>query len=214
MSEWTMVQNSAALDLSDRQNRSLSPEADGVKSNVDEESKENVDPNAVFGTLIPDTASLNAVVTTHDSKPSTSDGSRTPLGDLNAADFYADGLSATSVVLVQDEIEDDVHQNGVADDVQKRTLTASAHPDHVVDLEIAEKIPEWAQRSSTVLADDTVENSSDGAASNVAQADIEIWESESAKDENEGDERENICPSIVVEAGETVCVSAFVLQEL
>lgn len=224
MNEWTMTQSSAALDLSDVQDRSLSPDAEHVKVIVDDESKENVDPNAAFGVSASGIVASNTTVTTDDVKPSTSDGSRTPLGDLNAADYYADGLNATSVILVQDDVEHHSHEDGVADDAGKLTpqpmpaakftFDTSPTTDNVAEHEMREGIPAWAQRSSTTLTQMPVGNLLDARESAMVPADIEIWESESAKDENEGEEGENLSSSIVVEAGETVCVSAFVLQEL
>lgn len=224
MNEWTMTQSSAALDLSDVQDRSLSSNVEHVKVVADDESKENVDPNAALGVSAPGIVASNPTVTTVEVKPSSSEGSRTPLGDLNAADYYADGLNATSVVLVQDEVEHHSHEDGVADDAGKLasqsmpaakfTLYASSTTDNVAEHEMKEEVPAWAQRSSTALTQMQVGKLLDARESATVPADIEIWESESAKDENEGEEGENLSSSIVVEAGETVCVSAFVLQEL
>ncbi|KAK4912680.1 hypothetical protein LTR66_017265, partial [Elasticomyces elasticus] len=95
MSEWTMTQSSATLGISDDEDNSTSDKRA-------DKGKENVDPNGMFVLSAPITrsaarAAQNESATMDMSEP------RSPLGNLEAAKFYGEGLDATSVVLVHDD---------------------------------------------------------------------------------------------------------------
>ncbi|KAJ9651086.1 hypothetical protein H2198_009620 [Neophaeococcomyces mojaviensis] len=231
MCEWTMTQSSAALDISDDESKLFSFSA----STKDDRGKENVDPNEMFVTSAPVTraAAAAALVRAEETKDDKEVGEpRTPLGDLNAADYYGEGLNATSVVLVHDDevpAEDDAAQeDSVATELADENTPASVAEAYITEASVpvqqedeaqmpAEDIPEWAQRATPVQTSQDVapslmpiyEASTDAAS-------IEIWESESAKDENENENGEENTQSntIVVGEGEIISLSAFALQEL
>lgn len=117
------------------------------------------------------------------------DEPRTPLGNLNAADYYPEGLDASSVVLVQDDIaepENASPNQGVADALkpseftfEPEAVTTSAGFSDAVDLS------SLLASSKPTLNFHTSELSSGRSEDAIEPADIEIWESESAKDEKE-----------------------------
>ncbi|KAK5941025.1 hypothetical protein PMZ80_006302 [Knufia obscura] len=233
MSEWTMTQSSAALEISDDEGKAKSFDGTVEKAEI---GKENIDPNEMFVTSAPVTragVAAAALARAEEKKDSIKpEEPRTPLGDLNAAEFYGEGLDATSVVLVHDDVpqetsadfeategdakidvqEDQPSEPAVAPAIQDFTFEARHEPqaDEQVEMPVQE-IPEWAKKSSLALTSDALqgEPSEPGAES----ADIEIWESESAKDENE--QHENQHPHhVIVGEGQTISLSGGCLQEL
>jgi len=97
MNEWTMTQSATILDISDDESK-MNEKAD--------RGKENVDPNEVSMSVTRSMATARSVVTKASRKDIMTDEARSPLGDLNPADYFAEGLDATSVVLVQDDVEE------------------------------------------------------------------------------------------------------------
>jgi hypothetical protein len=95
INEWTMTQSACTLDISDDESKTATRE---------ERGKENIPPNEL-GTM-----ALAAPITIAPIQPATSrkdmmpDEPRTPLGDLNPSEYYAEGCDATSVVLVAEEV--------------------------------------------------------------------------------------------------------------
>lgn len=229
MSEWTMTQSSAALEISDDEDKGSCCE-DHEKS---DKGKENIDPNEMFVTT---GASTRATATTTptetaDQKESKAVEPRTPLGDLYAADFYAEGLDATSVVLVHDDSREDTT---TLEEAQEQTETAEPvtatpmpvandftfeapvqHQDEAEQDLINEPIPEWAQQAARNAEDHEQQDDVLVYCDDTAEpADIEIWESESAKDENEYQE-ESSGGRIVVGEGQTISLSTGIyLQEV
>jgi hypothetical protein len=180
VNEWTMTQSATILDISDDESK--------ARDRADR-GKENVPPSDV---LVPSgTASqLSASSKVPSSrKDMMTDEPRTPLGDLNAADYYPEGLDASSVVLVQDDVtgpekESPIDQVVVPEMPSDFTFEAEAvsKPErfsNAVDLSslLASSVPS-ADSYNVGETDDK-----SGAAQELA--DIEIWESESAKDERE-----------------------------
>ena len=215
MSEWTMTQSATILDISDDESKA---------KEANDRGKENIDPS---GLSMPVTRSMaKAAAATTTAAPSISrkdkmtEEVRSPLSDLNPADYFAEGLDATSVVLVHDEPAADNAQTDSA------ALDAAPEPHPVEDLPVdipppsATKVSGFssnlltaAEMSSILLATDTAWDADTivspleqhdqlsspsldlSAAAESASNEIEIWESESAKGDDENgsvkDENEN-----------------------
>ena len=202
MSEWTMTQSATILDISD-------DESKAKESN--DRGKENIDPNELS---MPVTRSMAKAAAATTSTPSISrkdkmtEEVRSPLSDLNPADYFAEGLDATSVVLVHDEPAADTAQDhSAAADTARQPQQAEdasiAVPPPSATKAFSSNIMTAAEMSSILLATDTAWDaatlvSSDHeeqlspsldlpAAVDASGGEIEIWESESAKDEDEND---------------------------
>ena len=183
MNEWTISQSATSLDISDDEGKS--------KEHSDR-GKENIDP---LEPSAPVTRSMAAakVATQELKKDIVVDDARSPLGDLDPVHYYAEGLDATSVVLVQ---EDAVEEEKVAQAqpaVEQSPAVAEAAdfthpapiPDMAIDLDTAdigavilEAQPDW---DAETIIEDKIHDEVDGAYAE----DIDIWESASAQDENE-----------------------------
>ncbi|KIW53885.1 hypothetical protein, variant [Exophiala xenobiotica] len=185
MNEWTMTQTATGLDISDDESKAVS------KSEKLDRGKENVDPNEQSA---PVTRSMAAAAVARQEKDVIAmmdDEPRTPLADLNPAKFYAEGLDATSVVLV--------HDDDAETDIEEETAPAPRDFTFQAPASLTAKVIEDLNtpslgeilRSATpynLEASDAVPiEQSDFAAveNNGSEIGIEIWESESAKDENE-----------------------------
>ncbi|RMD40927.1 hypothetical protein DV735_g4201, partial [Chaetothyriales sp. CBS 134920] len=159
MEEWTLSTSASFLDVSDDESKE--------KEQTDR-GKENIDPNQLKKDqdLLAD--------------------DRNPLTDLNPVDYYAPGLDATSVVLVQDDV---AQAKDAAEEAKDQTVSLDTKPSvpgsddmllaatEDIGAIIAAAAPTWDSpvdqvQSASLLP---VESS----------ADIEIWESQSAKDEDE-----------------------------
>ncbi|KIV87151.1 hypothetical protein, variant [Exophiala sideris] len=216
MNEWTMTQSATGLEISDDESKAAS------KSNKLDRGKENVDPNEQSA---PVTRSMAAAAARNEKDISvmTDDEPRTPLGDLNPVAFYAEGLDATSVVLVQDDdaeaetdIEEDVEVKAASED-----FTFQAPPTSLTAKAIeAFNTPSLSQilSSTTPYVSETgivaMEDQPNAAIDNEdAVTEIEIWESESAKDEQEKVDVEVEVPGTPGSVG-VGDENAFALQEL
>ena len=223
MSEWTMTQSSAALEISDDEGKSKT--SDGTLEKGDR-GKENVDPNEMFVSSAPVTRAVAAAAAAAKDEAKIEEP-RTPLGDLNAAKFYGEGLDATSVVLVHDDVpqetpgeeeapaevqEEQVSAPSVAPALGDFTFEATHEPQADAQTEVPlEEIPEWARRTSLALGSDAQDD--EQSVHDADPADIEIWESESARDENEQHEGEHP-HHVVIGEGQTISLSGGCLQEL
>ena len=217
MSEWTMTQSATILDISDDESKA---------KEANDRGKENIDPNELSMPVTRSMAKAAAATTTAapsiSRKDKMTDEVRSPLSDLNPADYFAEGLDATSVVLVHDE--------PAADNAQTHSIAAETvlEPEHVADTPtevpppsatkvsgFSSNILTAAEMSSILLATDTAWDADTivspleqhdqlsspsldlSAAGESANSEIEIWESESAKgdDDNssvkDGDDGEN-----------------------
>ena len=173
MNEWTISQSATCLDISDDEGKS--------KEHTDR-GKENIDP---LESSAPVTRSMAAAkVATQELKQDIIiDDARSPLGDLNPANFYAEGLDATSVVLVQDDAAEEekktqpqptVEQSPSVAEVSDFTFSAPV-PDMATDLDTAdigavimEAQPDWD--AETIIEDKNYDDL------DVAQVeDIDIW---------------------------------------
>ena len=217
MSEWTMTQSSANLDISDDEGKSKSfcePEVEG-------RGKENVDPNESFETRPPITRSMSRVSQVEpDVNSMNAEDTRTPLASLDAAEFYGEGLNATSVVLVHDDVVEAAKETAEAPIEQQEeptkepeledtfTFVAPVEPqlDDRISLPVID-IPAWAKKQTLQLHAAPSQLDDQDPAIVADNLDIEIWESESAKDENEQQEEECSTGHIVVREGQTICLS-------
>jgi len=225
MSEWTMTQSSAALDISDDEGKAKS--FDGTVESTDR-NKENIDPNEMFVTSAPVTRAAAAAATVRAERKEEIKNvePRTPLGDLNAAEFYGEGLDATSVLLVHDDLpqsisleedasievqEEQTSEPIIAPATEDFSFAARHEPQAETQLEVSlEEIPEWARRTSVTFAPDTQQE--EQSVQGAEPADIEIWESESAKDENEQQEDQHP-HHVIIGEGQTISLSSGCLQE-
>ena len=205
MNEWTMTQSAYGLDISDDESKSTERLDRG---------KENVDPNEISAPVTRSMAAAAASNTKPASRISrksqddmSDDEPRTPLGDLNPSEFYAEGLDATSVVLVHDDVpepeavpqEDAVNES---ESIPTPQFTFSATSSLTAKAIEALDAPSIGQilNSSTLQWDGPDGDSAstvvdlDINAESTSQ-DVEIWESESAKDENEKVEFEILAES-------------------
>ncbi|KEF51491.1 uncharacterized protein A1O9_12408 [Exophiala aquamarina CBS 119918] len=201
MNEWTMTQSAYGLDISDDESKSAERLDRG---------KENVDPNEIS---VPVTRSMAAAAaaaaaTALNTKPisrtsrkgkddMSDDEPRTPLGDLNPSEFYAEGLDATSVVLVHDDAPESeaVHQEDVTQESEPKstqqftfsaTSTLTAKAIEALDAPSIDQILSAPTLEWDGLVDDSASTVVDLDINTEATSqDVEIWESESAKDENE-----------------------------
>ena len=186
-----MTQNAISLEISD----------DEGKTKAEDRGKENVDPEEVNAPITRSMAASLPKAQRITRKDLMTDEPRTPLGDLNAADYYADGLDATSVVLVQDDEVVVPEPEAVKERIVEEAFAAEAAPVAVKESVFTFDAAVTSEKMTTaevgallmacapVLDSETLieePNADDGA--------IEIWESESAKDENE--EKENMSQDV------------------
>jgi hypothetical protein len=219
MNEWTMTQSATGLDISDDESK-LSHK----KASSSDRGKENIDPNEM--STPPMTRAMAAAAARAEEQEGNlkaKEEPRTPLEELNPAEFYAEGLDATSVVLVHDdeEAETDVEDEAQA---SHHDFTFQAPPPVPASLSTSEAVAELEGPSlAQVLSSATPNFYSDKAeapceplatsdnqilADADGDVDFGIWESESAKDENEKVD----CPGSP--SSITGDENAFALQEL
>ena len=181
VNEWTMTQSACILDISDDE---------GKAQERADRGKENIPPSefADIPTVLSGRKSSSAKVTTS-RKDMMTDEPRTPLSDLNPTDYYADGLDATSVVLVSEdaaELEqstsiDNILASESAGDFSLKTQLAD---DSAQDL-IGADISNLLATSAAARVDHAFTSDKADVEKTSELVDIEIWESESAKDEEE-----------------------------
>jgi hypothetical protein len=187
MNDWTISQSAASLDVSDDESKSRE---------LDDRGKENIDPNEIS---VPMTRSMAAAkAASEELKKDLMVDDRKPLGDLNPAAFYAEGLDATSVVLVQDEVHEEQEAEAAAEapapgPIEKADLTFDSSELRPQDTELSTEdigavimtsVPKWEVAADPLPFEPTQDESGLELALQQPE-DIEIWESESAKDENE-----------------------------
>ena len=176
-----MTQSATILDISDDESKAQDRADRG---------KENIPPNDVPAILATTTTQSSTSTKVPSSrKDMMTDEPRTPLGDLNAADYYPEGLDATSVVLVQDDTAEPEKASRVEEALVlemageftfgPETIATTERPSNAVDLS--------SLLTSSTTSLEVQKGDADIATSEaiLESADIEIWESESAKDEKE-----------------------------
>lgn len=163
------------LDISDDE---------GSSSKCDKDNKENIPP--IDGPAA--VASATQVTATTSRRDMMTDEIREPLGNLDAKDFYAEGCDESSCIVVA--AEDSSEQI-----VDKLSSTTTAHesssPPRPRANAVAEAQPGWedviarfAAKTNTPVADADC-----GLETEVSKegAEIQIWESESAKGDDDAD---------------------------
>ena len=186
-----MTQNAISLEISD----------DEGKTKAEDRGKENVDPEEINAPITRSMAASLHKAQRITRKDLMTDEPRTPLGDLNAADYYADGLDATSVVLVQDDEVVVPEPEAVKERIVEEAFTAEAVPDVVkesvftFDAAVNSEKMTTAEVGALLMACAPVLDSKTSIEEpNADDGPIDIWESESAKDESE--EKENMSQDV------------------
>ena len=158
----TIMQHSMPiLDISDDEGR-LSP----ARSNRDE-NKENIAPA--------DASSAYAV----SRRDMMTDEPRSPLGNLTAADYYADGCDANSFVIVPGDQE--ATCSGAA------STPALASTPATTASEASSAQEGWKEILDKLRDDRKVQAEMAKQAMEEGKSEFEVWESESANAENEGE---------------------------
>ena len=170
----------------------------------DDHQKENIPPNGFRGAAVSSiTSTVASTYAAASRKDMMTDEPRTPLGDLNASDYYAEGCDATSVVLVAEDVVEPERQS--VDPMQANLIPESSSSDfnsliHDSTPAVAEQdkpmttsqltdlllsaAPARLDSEAGLFDNTTQDNDQNRDAENVEPADIEIWESGSAKDES------------------------------
>ena len=171
--EWTMTAAAGILDISDEESE--------AKVGA-ERGKENIPPFDVpISTSVSPQTSLNFPTSAKDVM---TDEPRMPLSDLNPANYYAEGCDATSVILVPADSEQDgtldIDDALCNEPPQQFVSIDHGNPEPVEQLSTAELS---ALIAGTAPLVDIATDSNRNADSEPSE--IEIWESESSKDEAE-----------------------------
>ncbi len=144
----------------------------------DDRGKENIPPTdgVVYSSAALVTARVDMMT----------DEARSPLGTLDAKDFYAEGCDASSYIIIPAEKEVDQCNEKVApatecneaSSIQPTTVPEVAHTDGWQEL-----LAQVEQSKND--ANDVINCSTDIQETSSHQPEIEIWESESAKGDND-----------------------------
>jgi hypothetical protein len=166
------------LDISDDENR---------LAERDDRGKENVPP--------PEFISLPTAISQPNRRDAMSDEVRSPLGDLDAREYYAEGCDANSFILVPAE-KDSAFLEKLTHTIPSltTTITAPAAEEETLpsplDITLPPSptpapVPDTDNRLTELMAQiDETKNTYD-ASKEAEKPTIEIWESESAKATNE-----------------------------
>ena len=187
-----MGHSTCTLDISDDESR--------VRAK-DERGKENIPPMdiALSSTSASSETHSAAVAVPITRKDAMTDEPRTPLGDLNPQDFFAEGCDATSFITVPG---DDAEKPATTSSVDNIPATSSKlSQEFTLDMPTASstllrkaELDALTTGAMPVAINDNEEADTDIEAGNYdeedAATDIEIWESGSAKEENDERERE------------------------
>ncbi|RMZ87654.1 hypothetical protein DV736_g5115, partial [Chaetothyriales sp. CBS 134916] len=185
MNEWTLSESASFLDVSDDERKGREQTDHG------KENKENIDPNQVSAPVTRSMAAAKAAA--DDLKKDLMTDDRSPLSDLDPVDYYAPGLDATSVVLVQDEVAEAKETelsnqilNSDAKTSPELTFVATSEMGPATDdILVTEDIGATIAAFAPATWNATVDGHHIHDPPLESGTDIEIWESESAKDENE-----------------------------
>ena len=158
-----LMQHSAqTLDISDDE-RNCSP-ARGDRCN-----KENVAP-----------ADYQTAANLPSRRDMMTEDVRAPLGDLETKDYYAEGCDASSVIIINAEDDDEeVNGKALAEDPSSPTRPR------------ADAVTESQHGWESLLAQMKGKGNTANEPGSDATEEIQIWESESAKDEAEANEDAN-----------------------
>jgi hypothetical protein len=177
MNDWTMSQSATnLLDISDDEGKTERSHSD--------RGKENIDPNEI---PMPVTRSMAAAkAASEDLKKDMMLDDRVPLGDLNPAKFYPEGLDATSVVLIHDDVPEDTVEKCEPTPV-KNAFTFEAEqalPSEVQEVDVRAVLEAAAPKWEAIAAPSVTPDPNEIPRLEPGEQ-LDIWESESAKDENE-----------------------------
>ena len=168
-----MEHSTCTLDISD--------DEAGSPFKGDKDNKENIPPvdgpAAVLDIVTQVTATRRDMMT---------DEPRKPLGDLVAQDFYAAGCDATSVILIPTEDADD----NVNEKSPIVCNVAESSPSRSRANAVAEAAESWnatvaGLNTDTVTAGSEADLAQEEGSSREAATEIQIWESESAKGDDD-----------------------------
>ncbi|KAK3171378.1 hypothetical protein OEA41_003462 [Lepraria neglecta] len=165
-----MEHSTCTLDISDDESAS---------HKGDKDNKENIPP--VDG---PAAIGYSSTQITSTRRDMMTDEPRTPLGDLDAQDFYVDGCNASSVIIVPaDDVADCANEKATAASNVEEPSPPSRSRANV----ITEGRECWKEIVAQLAADTTATNNLtlEQEASKQEAADIQIWESASAKGDDE-----------------------------
>lgn len=168
-----MEHSTCTLDISDDESR--------VATKADRDNKENIPPvdglTASIGGSSQIAASRRDMMT---------DEPRSPLGDLDAKDFYAEGCDTSSIILIAAEDEAQVA------DEKPAVLPEDPEPcspAHMRSNAVTESRQDWKEIIAQVTSNAaTAANAGLGPTddhTNGEAAEIQIWESESAKGDDD-----------------------------
>ena len=161
------------LDISDDESSS---------SKGDKDNKENIPPlddPAVVVLATQVTATRRDIMT---------DETREPLGDLDAKDFYAEGCDSTTCIIVaaEDSSEQTIDKLSTSINTQEPSSSPRPHTNTVTEAQAgwADVVARFAAKTTTTAAD--ADFGSEKEVSKEA-TEIQIWESESAKGDDDAD---------------------------
>ena len=157
-----MEHSTCTLDISDDEGRS--------SSKGDRDNKENIAPADYQNTA-------NFSATRRDMM---TDDVRSPLGDLAAKDFYAAGCDATSVIVIP--VED---AEGTNEKVAIPHIEEPSSPTHSRANAVTEGQQGWETLLAQVAAKTGTADEGLKLIEKIEPAEIQIWESESAKAEED-----------------------------
>lgn len=168
-----VVHRACNLDISDDESIA------GVRADT---GKENIPPSDTLSTGLPEiTTAIPA-----SRKNMMTDEPRTPLGDLEASDFYAEGCDASSYIIIPGESS--IDRSGDKSNIDPEPKEDCSLP----QLHVPELADGWKNLLSQLEASKQPSLSSNLYDSNFlgkvemgSIPTVEIWESESAKDEDE-----------------------------
>ena len=174
-----MEHSTCTLDISD--------DEAGSPLKGDKDNKENIPPSdgpaAVLDIATQVTATRRDMMT---------EEPRKPLGDLIAQDFYAAGCDATSVILIPAEDADDNtnEKSSVVCNVVESTSSRS-RANAVTEAAECWKAIVARLNTDTVAANNEIDLDQEEGVSREAATDIQIWESESAKGDDDAPTEES-----------------------
>lgn len=176
-----MEHSTCTLDISDDESAS---------HKGDKDNKENIPP--VDG---PAAIGYSSTQITSTRRDMMTDEPRTPLGDLDAQDFYEEGCNASSVIIVlADDVADCANKKATAASNVEEPSTPSRSRANV----ITEGRECWKEIVARLAADTTATNNLplEKEASKQEAADIQIWESASTKGDDEVNAQESAAGDI------------------
>lgn len=169
-----MEHSACTLDISDDE---------GGSSKGDKDNKENIPP--VDGPA----AVVSATQVTPTRRDIMTDETREPLGDLEAKDFYADGCDESSCIIVaaEDSSESIVGKVSTANNTQESKLQSLPCANAVTEAQAGweDVIARFAAKTTTAAAVDA--DIGIGKEVSKEATEIQIWESESAKGDDDAD---------------------------